>query len=228
MSKILLHHNHRYHLKHLLSYFWCTLAFSVHALPCFHSILCAYEAKLIWWGQGNRGNHRGLELAPDKRTANATPSIDTYLLQPLNPSSRPPSLFLSFSLSHAHATPEINPSGSELTPSLHWPQVSLSKLWSNRQTHTKTGAIASHTHTPTFLSFSAGCRKCRTNTWDKQECKEESPTLAPLLLLLFYLPCLKKWKFMSQHSVFSTLLLLSGFLFVTFYTTWCCICVFFY
>lgn len=33
---------------------------------CFHSMVSAYEAKLIWWWEENSGNHRGPDQAPDK------------------------------------------------------------------------------------------------------------------------------------------------------------------
>lgn len=103
--------------KHLLSQFWCALfvIFSVRALLCFHSILTAYEAKLIWWGQENRGNHRGPELAPDKGRQAPTPSIDTYLL----------SAFMPLSLSHTH-NPRNKLPGSETT---------LSHTYSNSDSH---------------------------------------------------------------------------------------------
>lgn len=74
-------------------------------LLCFHSMLSAYEAKLIWWWEENSGNHRGPDLAPDKdRLALRLPLILISAFKPL-------CLTHTHTNTHTltHTTPEITP-----------------------------------------------------------------------------------------------------------------------
>ena len=120
----------------------------VRALLCFHSLLSAYVAKLIWWEEENSGNHRGPFRAPHQDWSSAS-STDTYLscLQPF-----------TVSHTHTHTHTEIN-TLVQNRPSIHLLTFtsiqSFSQVRSNRQTKRKTYYF-SDTHLP-YLLISPVC-----------------------------------------------------------------------
>lgn len=123
-------------------------------LLCFPSMLSAYEAKLIWRGEENSGNHRGPDLLSDKhRLALRLP------LTLISPAFKP--LCLTHTVTNTHTGTLKNTQPQKYPPPTRFSELpsarllaltaiqTFSQLRSNRQR--ERGPVASQT--PTSSAF---------------------------------------------------------------------------